>query len=464
MLARLPPKLRNVLQTHQLAVQADIVNGVTPKTAKSKDTHWAIWNSFCSDTGIDPFLREYDDPVPFLTLFGHEYHEGILSASGNPVTANTVSNVLCSIGQVLLRMGAKDPRISHFNGKIDYRIAQQLRCWTKAEAPPSRVRPVPITLVTFLLNLAYAPSPDLRSPAECAFADMVCIAFFFLLRPGEYTGTTNDDAAFRLDDVSLFLGSRKLDLVTSPDRELEAATSTSLYFTTQKNQRKGDSIAHGKSLHPLCCPVRSITRFVLRHRDWFRRSGHPLDLTAKLATYYTNHNIISIRATDITKQLRFAATALEPSTGIPPSRISARSLRAGGAMALLCAHTDTDTIKLLGRWHSDAMMQYLHQDCLPVMNRLARKMYNHGKYSFLPSQTVPTTVPAAADAPATVSVVTPRATTPTVPDAAPVDMPDEPRLVPLRRSLRVRGLTPVQHTGPTPLALRPHNRPPDRLR
>ena len=59
-------------------------------------------------------------------------------------------------------------------------------------------------------------------------------------------------------------------------------------------------------------------------------------------------------------------------------------------MALLCGKVDANTIKLMGRWHSDAMIRYLHQDALPVMNRLAEKMYNNGTYSFQPSDTVPT--------------------------------------------------------------------------
>ena len=124
-------------------------------------------------------------------------------------------------------------------------------------------------------------------------------------------------------------------------------------------------------------------------------------------------------------------------------------------MALLCANTDKETIKLLGRWHSDAMMRYLHQDCLPVMNRLARKMYNHGKYSFLPSQTVPTSVPATADAAFTAA--TPVAT----PDDT-AELSKTPDVV--RRSLRVRGLAPSRYTGPTPHSLQPHNRSPERLR
>ena len=75
------------------------------------------------------------------------------------------------------------------------------------------------------------------------------------------------------------------------------------------------------------------------------------------------------------------------STGLSRDDVSAQSLRAGGAMALLCGQVDKDDIMLLSRWHSDAMMQYLHQDCRPVMQKMAQKMYNNGAYSFLPTRT-----------------------------------------------------------------------------
>ena len=66
---------------------------------------------------------------------------------------------------------------------------------------------------------------------------MICIAFYFLLRLGEYTGT-DDDAAFSLDDVRLHLGGRQLNLEMAPTHEIEAATSIGLYFTTQKNHER----------------------------------------------------------------------------------------------------------------------------------------------------------------------------------------------------------------------------------
>ena len=54
-------------------------------------------------------------------------------------------------------------------------------------------------------------------------------------------------------------------------------------------------------------------------------------------------------------------------------------------MALLCGNIDSDTIKLVGRWASDAMMRYLHQEAQPIMKRLAVTMLARGDYSFLPT-------------------------------------------------------------------------------
>ena len=116
-----------------------------------------------------------------------------------------------------------------------------------------------MTLITHLLNCAHSPS---GTAGEQAFADMTCLGFCFLLRPGEHTGTTNDNAAFTLGDVSFSIGTKQLSLAHSPWRKLEAATSVSLTFTTQKNQDKGDAMRHGRSRHSLCCPVQAALRLV----------------------------------------------------------------------------------------------------------------------------------------------------------------------------------------------------------
>jgi hypothetical protein len=70
--------------------------------------------------------------------------------------------------------------------------------------------------------------------------------------------------------------------------------------------------------------------------------------------------------------------------GLDPSEIDARSLRVSGAMALLCAHVDTDMIKLIGCWRSEAMLRYLHIQAAPVMQNFASMMLAGGHYSLLP--------------------------------------------------------------------------------
>ena len=58
-------------------------------------------------------------------------------------------------------------------------------------------------------------------------------------------------------------------------------------------------------------------------------------------------------------------------------------------MALLCAEFDSDQIKLLGRWHSDAMIRYLHQEAQHILQQISYKMFNSGRYTFLTTNYVP---------------------------------------------------------------------------
>ena len=148
-------------------------------------------------------------------------------------------------------------------------------------------------------------------------------------------------------------------------------------------------IAQSCSLDPHCCPVKALVRLVLRHRRYFVLNNIPFDGSVPLASFYFNNKRLRIKSTEVTKHIQQAARTLFDETGIDPDDLTAQSLLAGGAMALLCARCDTDQIKLLGRWHSDAMMRYLHQEAQPVLQQLARKMFNSGQYTFLTTDSVP---------------------------------------------------------------------------
>ena len=90
----------------------------------------------------------------------------------------------------------------------------------------------------------------------------------------------------------------------------------------------------------------------------------------------------------ITKTLRDAVRFLGADLGFLPSEVSARSLRAAGATALLVANVDPDVIRLLGRWRSDEMLRYLHLSAEPVMRRFASQMLQ-AEYTLAPHQLAP---------------------------------------------------------------------------
>jgi hypothetical protein len=127
------------------------------------------------------------------------------------------------------------------------------------------------------LNLAHGTC---RKDDEQAIGDMIAIAFFFLLRPCEYTGSTTDDAFFCMQDVSFYIGARRLDTMSSSPAELHAATSVAYTFTTKKNGKRGEKMIYSRSGNALCCPVFASIRRITHLRLHGARS------TAPIASYY----------------------------------------------------------------------------------------------------------------------------------------------------------------------------------
>jgi hypothetical protein len=68
------------------------------------------------------------------------------------------------------------------HGGIDFRIQRQIKAYNKDDAPPKRVKPVPIIIIIFIIAQAYG---DTHSEEEMAIADIITITFSFLLRLGE---------------------------------------------------------------------------------------------------------------------------------------------------------------------------------------------------------------------------------------------------------------------------------------
>jgi hypothetical protein len=282
-------------------------------------------------------------------------------------------------------MGAKDMRLAP-TGKLVYPLNQFLTGLRHNDPTPTRVKPAPLSLI----NHAYHRALATQSPFDKAVADMGYIGFFYLCRPGEHTKPSKDSRtqAFRLCDVELFIQNRQINPATATPAELQAVNFVCLIFTKQKNGIEGENVGLSRSGHDYACPVEAILRRVTH----LLRNNAPPD--TPLFTVYTARGILQVKAASITAMLRLSATLLFHELGIDPTTLSARSLRAGGAMAMLSAGIDRDVIEMTGRWRSEAMMRYLHLTAYPLRKTIAEAMVTYGAFTLLPGQDVTATASA----------------------------------------------------------------------
>jgi hypothetical protein len=178
------------------------------------------WHSVPSTT-----LTNDTEPIPYLQVVGHRYRTRPFAPSQQPVRSGTVSDVHCLVGQTYQLLGGKDYRLDH-RGKFDFRLQRQIRSYEKEDPPPRIVKPIPIQLVQHVLTAAHSGT------TAQATADMICIAFFFLLRPGEYS-FTKTNTPFRLRDAKLYIGTTVLQSYNASPTEFSSVTTVSLTFTTQ---------------------------------------------------------------------------------------------------------------------------------------------------------------------------------------------------------------------------------------
>jgi hypothetical protein len=193
------------------------------------------------------------------------------------------------------------------------------------------------------------------TPKRQATGDLILIAFFFLLRVGEYTVPTikrrTRTVQFRLRDVTFWKNHKRLP-TTASDAELLAADAATLQIDNQKNGHRDDTLHHEKVDGDLD-PVSALARRYIAARQ--ASHSYPDALLCQFGP------TSFISAAMITATLRRACLQCDLSAqGFAQARIGSHSIRASGAMALYLNNVPTTTIRKLGRWRSETWLTYIH--------------------------------------------------------------------------------------------------------
>jgi hypothetical protein len=245
----------------------------------------------------------------------------------------------------------------------------------RRQDPPSVPQlAVPIVVATTSFEAGIASEDPKLNACGC----LVLIAFYYLLRVGEYTKprmvTRNGKKVratrtkqFSVGNVGFFKNNKIIPRTSSLETLLSCDAAT-LKITNQKNGRMGDTV-HQKATGQQNCPVKALA-YRVHH---ILSNGGLQDRL--LCDVYVNEEWCSITSSDIITCVRSAAKLLKlDRQGIDPDLIGAHSLRAGGAMALrLHGYADTVIMKM-GRWTSLTFLQYIHTQIAHLSEDISKKM------------------------------------------------------------------------------------------
>jgi hypothetical protein len=126
-----------------------------------------------------PYILSDRTVVAKMKKLSYGYCCGEISPSETFVRSCTVEDAIRAVGQTLALMGKKDPHLTP-TGDTDFRLARLLSSWQKDDTPPWCIKPAPIHIIHMASNIS------LQSNTACAhaIADMIILAFFFLLQLG----------------------------------------------------------------------------------------------------------------------------------------------------------------------------------------------------------------------------------------------------------------------------------------
>jgi len=273
----------------------------------------------------------------------------------------------------MVNYGSRDPRKT-YPGQyaLDKSFRDLYKGYKDDNAAPRYEHAIPNTTIQWLVRKFKDANVRLRTTSA-----LVVVAFFFMLRVGEYTPTRNRKRKkrtipLRKCDVALLRNGIPLDK-EAPLSVLQTATGCTICLENQKNGVKDQTLYHDSSGDDVLDPAREMAYLVHQLR------GQPDD--TPLGTCFDGGRKYRISSSAVLSMVRLAAQHDNlQSAGYDLSRIGSHSLRSGGAVRLKLAGFDDGIIKKLGRWSSETYAKYIQPHIGPITGGCAARMAKTLRY------------------------------------------------------------------------------------
>jgi hypothetical protein len=251
----------------------------------------------------------------------------------------------------MVTRGFADPRRSNpAQSHLDAVFKDSFVFWRDQDPAPKPQQGLPNSTIRWIAR-TFGIVPQGRLSV---IADLIVVAYFFLLRVCEYTKSrrATRTVPLRRQDIQLW-NNGAIILHTAPLHELLLATGATINLENQKNGVRGACVHHATSGDPDIDPVRSLARLV--HRIATLNPDTPLGTFISV-----DGRIQQASSTDIAAMVRGGAIGDNLAiAGYDLTRIGTHSLRSGGAINMAINGVEHAVIMKMGRWSSNTYLKYI---------------------------------------------------------------------------------------------------------
>lgn len=380
---RVPLERRHNYASYARTGDCGITNGRVEATTEAREKVWDDWKAFCEDVGVPPYLDgcDFSTIARVATMYGGKLRQG---KRGRPVSAGTVRAGLGGVATTIALDTGEQPLHQKDGNNYIKPVQHMLAGFKNFDPAVEKKLACAPDLPHFACEWAYRAG---TGPQQQAIGDLIVIAYYYLLRIGEYTTKVRRKKKtrtrqFRAKDVTFYSRNKWGDLVALPRNastaQIMAAEAATLRISNQKNGHAGACVHHSTiEGAAMVCPIRALGRRYLHIREHAGRREE-----AFLCSYWDDVGRGDITDGAIRYAIKHAARVLDyPARGIPIKRVDTHSLRSGGACALKLAGYGETEIKKMGRWapESQAFLEYIQQQLstfsagmASAMSRVAR--------------------------------------------------------------------------------------------
>jgi hypothetical protein len=257
-------------------------------------------------------------------------------------------------------------------------VRMWLRACDNGDPPKRQQRAITPQLLRSMYERSGSGSV-VRNDSETAIvAEVAIVAYFFAMRSCEITETPEPGRTkiTRLRGVT-FRDHRNREMDHNSE-ELTTARRVTVTFENQKNGLKNDRRTHEKSGDQVMCPVLRLASLIKRVLRTVPMAGPDTPVGAT----YINNEQSKVTAETLRKNLRLACTlgGGKEVFGYGAADIGTRSIRYGAAMGLFLMNHPVAKIKILGRWSSDAFLDYIWPQVLEWTNQMSSDMIRNNSF------------------------------------------------------------------------------------